>query len=148
MADLPHPWGAFEHLQAELSRGRCISEQSWGTEAALNGILDSLRDNQALASEEMARTAASERRRERRRARLRRAHLTGGDTPAHPEDALAARQELLAIRAKVSERDWFLLREIGFGRDYADVASVIGRTPGSLRVYAFRLRERLQREQD
>lgn len=144
MADLPHPWGAFGHLQAELLRGRCINNQGWGTEAALNRILASLQDNDPPTLEEITRTAANERRRERHRARLRHIYLPANDAPPHPEDALAARQELRSIRAKVSARDWTILREMAFGCDYAEVASIVGGSPGSLRVRMLRLRQRLR----
>jgi hypothetical protein len=143
MADFPHPWDAYASLQAALSRGRYITDQSWGTEAAMNRILVSLQDNKPPAADQIARTAASERRRERHRARLRVIHLAGGDISARPEDALAARQELRVARSKVSERDWSVLCQLATGYNYAEVAAVNGGTPGTLRVRVLRCRQHL-----
>ncbi len=64
MADIPHPWDAYGHLQVVLSRAHRVSDQTWGTEAALDALLRSLQDNQPVTSDDLTRTAASERRRE------------------------------------------------------------------------------------
>lgn len=143
MADLPHPWSAYARLQAELSRGDLIDDQSWGMEAALNRILDSIQHNQPLQAEQIVRTAASASKRERYRARLRLVHLASSDPPYHPEGALAARQELRVVYSNVSKREWTILREVAFGRDYAEVVSIMGGTQGGLRVRVLRLRQRL-----
>lgn len=84
MADLPHPWDTYDHLQATLSRSQSISHESWGTEAALNAILCSSRDK-PLTTDEIARTAASERRRERHRAHLRLVYFSDCDAPLIPK---------------------------------------------------------------
>lgn len=143
MADLPHPWDTYARLQSDLLCGRQITDQSWGTEAAMNRVLASLQDNKPPEPDEIARAAASERRRERHRAHLRLVHLSGDDVSPHPEDALAARHELHVVQSRVSERDWSVLCQVAAGYDYADLSSVNGGTPGNWRVRVLRLRRRL-----
>jgi hypothetical protein len=121
MAELPHPWDIYARLQAALLSGGQISNQSWGTEAAMNRLLDSVQDSKPLTCDDIARVAASERRRERHRTTLRLVHLAGHDVSAHPEDALAARHELHVARSKVSERDWSVLCQVAAGYDYAEL---------------------------
>lgn len=142
MADLPHPWGAYARLQSKLLHSRHIDDRSWGTEAALNRILISP-DSKPLTVDEIARTAASERRRERRRARLRLVYVAADDASHHPEDAPAARHELFIARSKVTKRGWTLLCQVAAGYDYVELAAARGKTPGCLRVRVLRLRRRL-----
>lgn len=144
MADFPHPWDAYAHLQAALLRNGSISDESWGTEAAMNRILNSGQDNRPMTKEEIARTAASERRRERRRAHLRVVYLSDYDNSAHPEDGLAARQDLDLLRSKVSETDWTILCQVAAGNSYAEVAAAHGGTAGGLRVRVLRCRKHLR----
>ncbi len=143
MADIPHPWDAYGHLQAVLSRAHRVSDQTWGTEAALEAILRSLQDNQPVTSDDLTRTAASERRRERHRAHLRLVHLQGVEVGADPDDALAAREGLHIARSKVSSRDWPVLCQVAEGYRYAEIAGRIGVTPGCLRVRLRRCRQQL-----
>jgi hypothetical protein len=143
MTDLPYPWGVYARLQTEMLRGSRITDQSWGTEAAMNGVLASLQDNKPPTPDEIERTAASERRRERRRAYLRLVYLAGSDTSPHPEAALIARHELDIARSRVSERDWSVLCQVGSGCGYAELASVNGGTSGGWRVRVLRLRRQL-----
>lgn len=143
MADLPHPWDIYAHHQAALSRGRCLSDQIWGTEAALDAILRSLQDNNPVTSDDLARTAASERRRQRHRARLRLVYLRGVEASADPDDALASREGLRIARSKVSIRDWRVLCQVAEGYSYAEVAAQVRCTPESLRIRVLRCRQRL-----
>lgn len=143
MADLPHPWDAYAHLQTALLRSRSLNNQSWGIEAAMNRFLDSLQGKRPLTSDEIARAAASERRRERHRAHLRVVHLASSDVSPHPEEVFAAKQELHVARSKVSERDWSALCQVAAGYTYADMAATTRETPGSLRVRVLRCRQRL-----
>jgi hypothetical protein len=144
MADLPHPWDIYARLQAALSRGNHLSDQTWGTEAALDAILLSLQEKNPVTSDDLARIAASERRRERHRARLRLVHLTGGgEIGVDPDGALAAREGLRIARSKVSSRDWRVLCQLAEGYSYADVAAQTRSTPGNLRIRVLRCRQRL-----
>jgi DNA-directed RNA polymerase specialized sigma24 family protein len=143
MADFPHPWDAYARLQAALSRAHRLSEKTWGTEAALDAILFSLQDNHPVTSDDVTRAAASERRRERHRARLRLVHLASVEVGADPDDAFAAREILRIARSKVSGRDWPVLCQLAQGYSYAEVAARTGDTPGSLRVRVRRCRQQL-----
>ena len=143
MADLPHPWDTYARLQAALSCGRHVCNRSWGTEAALNAILLSLQDDNPVTSDDLARTAASERRRERHRAHLRLVHLTGVEVGADPDDAVAAREGLRIARSKVLSRDWTVLCQVAEGYSYTEVAARGGCTPGGLRVRVLRCRQQI-----
>jgi hypothetical protein len=143
MADLPHPWDMYARLQAELSRGCQVGDESWGAEAALNRILLSLQDNSQVTSDDLARTTASERRRERYRARLRRIHVGADEPGADPSEALAARDTLRIAGSMVSNQDWGVLRQLAEGYSYAEVAAQTGSSSGRLRVRVLRCRQRL-----
>ena len=143
MVELPHPWNAYASLQTSLRRGCRVDDRSWGTEAAMDRILVSLQDNHPLTSDEIVRAAASERRRERNRTRLRLVHLAGSELSPHPENAIAARQELGVARSKLSGGDWSVLRHVAEGYGYGELASAIGGTPERLRVRVLRLRRKL-----
>jgi hypothetical protein len=143
MAVLPHPWSEYARLQRDLARKRGVDEQSWGTEAALDGILASIQQGNLPGDEDIARFAATARRRERNRAQLRLVHLDILDLAPSPEDEFIARDGLAAVQARVTTRDWTILTEVGAGRDYSEVAALIGASPGGLRVRVFQLRKRL-----
>jgi DNA-binding NarL/FixJ family response regulator len=143
MADILHPWDAYAHLQAQLSRAHLVSDHTWGMEAALDAILRSLHDNQPVTPDDLTRTAASERRRERYRARLRLTSLRGVEVGADPDERLAAREGLRIARSKVSSRDWPVLWQVAEGYNYPEIAGRIGVTPGCLRVRVQRCRQQL-----
>jgi len=143
MVDLPHPWNIYIRVQTALSRGRQLSDQAWGAEAALSGILLSLQNNCPITSESVARTAASEGRRERHRARLRLVHMAKGEAGADPDDALAAREGLRITQSRVSSEDWAVLQQVAEGHSYTELAAQTRNTPGNLRVHVLRCRQRL-----
>jgi DNA-directed RNA polymerase specialized sigma24 family protein len=130
-------------LQLDLGRKRGINEQSWGTEAALNCILDAIQHDHLPDDEEISRFAATAGRRERNRAQLRLVHLDTCDLSPSPEDGFIARDGLAAVQAQVTAREWAFLTEVGEGRDYGEVAALMKVTPGSLRARICRLRKRL-----
>lgn len=144
MAELPHPWSAYARLSRGLSRRCCIDGQSWGAEAALNQILILLQQGGSPSQEDIGRMGATARRGERHRAHLRLVHLPASEFAASPEAAFAARDELTAISSGLTERDWTILSEVSAGRDYSEVASLVGGTVGALRVRVARIRKELK----
>jgi hypothetical protein len=84
MADLQYPWDTYARQPTALSRGGNVSDQSWGTKAAMNRVLVSLQDNQRLTPDQIARGAASERRRERHGAMGRRQKPSCWPPPSGP----------------------------------------------------------------
>lgn len=146
MADLPHPWDTYARLQAELSNGHRLTDQSWGTEAKLDAILLSLQTKTAITSNDLKRTAASERRRERHRAHLRLVYLGDDDMGAAPEEMLAAREGLRILQSRVLSQDWSVLCQLAEGYSYADVAARMHSTPGALRVRVLRCRQQLAKK--
>jgi hypothetical protein len=143
MTDLPSPWDIYARLQTEMLCGSRVTNQSWGTEAAMNHVLASLQDTKSPEADEIERTAASERRRERRRANLRLVYLTSSEIFPDPEAPLIARHELAIVQSKVSARDWSALCQVGSGCGYAELASANGGTSGGWRVRVLRLRRQL-----
>jgi hypothetical protein len=125
-------------------RARPAIEICYFSDRLLDAMLRSLRDRTTVTLDDLARTAASERRRERRRARLRLVYLTGDElVGADPHDAFAAREALRVARANVSSHDWRLLCKLAEGYGYAELAAQSRSTPESLRVRVLRSRRRL-----
>lgn len=140
MKKLPQKWATYATLQADLLTSRRVSERSWGTEAALNELLCNHEKIDLLNSDSAERIAASRRRRERRRERLRLVYMSRLGEAVHPEDALDARHRLNAIRLKTSPSDWSLLFQLGLGESYESISVTTRTTPGSLRTKVRRLR--------
>src|SRR5271165_5974285 len=103
MADLPHPWGMYAHLQNNLRREYRVGDRSWGTEAGMDYILDSA-SGLPPTEEEINHVIATSRRRERHRG-SRREPLLEDVATVDPEGALTARRELAAIRRAVGDRN-------------------------------------------
>ncbi len=146
MAELPHPWSAYARLSRGLSSRCCIDDQSWGAEAALNQILTSLQQGQSPSLGDIGRMGATARRGERHRTRLRLVYLPASDdVAASPEEEFVAWDALDAISSQLSKRDWTILSAVSAGRDYGEVASLVGSTVGALRVKVLRMRKGLKK---
>ncbi|SRR6266481_4452682 len=141
MSDLLHPWSAYLRLQTKLARRRQIDDYSWGLEAGLSRILTG-----AIPSgEDVDRAVRSESRKERYRIQLRHAYLKTKDLTVKPipENALDARRHLRRIRARVTAEEWALLRAVGEGFEYKELAVASNAATGALRIRVLRLRRRL-----
>jgi DNA-binding NarL/FixJ family response regulator len=141
MADLPDPWIAYARLQSQLARTRHIDGYSWGLEAALNQAVAGA----SADADNLDRTVRSEARNERRRAVLRLIYLPSDGVPRNPspEDALDAGRLLHAVRLRLTPAQWRLLRAVGEGHEYKDIAAVANVAPGALRARVLRLRRTL-----
>lgn len=141
MPDLPLHWGAYLRLQTKLARKRQVDDHTWGLEAGLNRIVTA-----TIASDEDAdRTVRSEGRKERYRTHLRHAYLNSDDFVVKPipENAVHARRQLLRVRARVTAEEWALLRAVGEGFQYKELAVANKAAPGALRIRVLRLRQKL-----
>jgi hypothetical protein len=136
------PWAAYARAQAELAGRQVVDSWYWGLEAGLACLIGALTTSPNC--EALDRAVRTESRGERHRMRLRRIHFTGAEGQPEPESQFIARRRLEVLRAMVSEADWLLLIAVGEGRDYGEIASGLGVTPGSLRVRVLRLRRELQ----
>ena len=146
MAELRHPWSEYARLSRGLARRCCIDDQNWGAEAALNQILTSLEQGQSPSLSDIGRMGATARRGERHRTYLRLVHLDEtNDVTRAPEAEFIARDELIGISSRLSQRDWTILSELGAGSDYVKVTSLVGGTVGALRVRVLRLRKELKK---
>jgi hypothetical protein len=133
------PWNHYSRLQAELDNPN-ISDRSWGVEAAMSRILAGEFTDPLTINDDLDRAIASEQRRERHRAALRRRHLMIVESGPHPEQHLVARAELRAAEGKMTPPKWRLLVAVAEGYDYTDLAAAEGATLGALRARVFRLR--------
>lgn len=138
MAELPHPWAIYARLQNNLRREYQVGDRSWGIEAGMNHILESLA-GAVPAEDEVNKVIATGRRRERHRV-ARRDPLLDDYATAHPDGALTARSELAAIRRKVGGRNWDLLAAVGIGSSYKDISAAMSLPQGLIRVKVTRLR--------
>jgi DNA-directed RNA polymerase specialized sigma24 family protein len=134
-------WGVYVRLQQKLARRRQVDDYTWGLEAGLNRMLDG-----SASPENVERAVGSESRKERHRATLHRANTTDHDgiVDADLSAAVDARDALGHIRRSVGSGDWILLRALGEGFDYKDIAGVLKVGPGTLRSRALRLRRALR----
>ena len=139
MLKLLHPWSAYERLQEKLARRRHVDDHTWGLEAGLNRLL--ARD--LPAAEDVDRAVRSASRKERYRIQLRRVHLAVEDRTGNPEDALISRCCLRLLLAQITPKEWALLRAVGEGYKYKEIAVVERVAPGTLRARVLRLRRTL-----
>jgi hypothetical protein len=142
MSNLSSLWSAYSRLQTELAH-REVNSQSWGLEAGLNSLLKFALDSQPPTTEDIDRTVASGRRRERHRTHLQLLYHPSPNETVHPDTALHCRHELLRIKAQLGIRAWTILRAVGEGWSYKELATAAGMTPGNLRVRILRLRHRI-----
>jgi hypothetical protein len=140
MADLPHPWGIYARLQSNLRNNHQVGDRSWGTEAAMNFVLESASD--APSDHDVRLVVATGRRRERHRI-ARREPLSEDFATAHPDDALEARSELAVIRRRIGKANWDLLSAVGAGSSYKEISAAMAIPQGVARVRVVRLRVQL-----
>jgi hypothetical protein len=143
MTELPHPWNLYAQLQSALSHSYCINNDNWGIEGGLDIILASPPGIPPPNDEDVARAISSKRKREYRRSKLRRLHIRPDEDRPDPEQALLARSELRRVKSQVRASDWLLLRSVGLGHEYAEIARKIGSSAGAVRVRVLRLRKQL-----
>ena len=142
MTGIPEEWRAYARLQEKLLNSAKLDEASWGTEAALDRIVDANEALQTIGREEICRAAATARRRERYRASRRALYLVIDRGP-YAEDGLEAFAELSIAKDRVGEDNWALLRDVAFGHEYQALAVSRDAPPGALRVRVMRLRRLL-----
>jgi DNA-directed RNA polymerase specialized sigma24 family protein len=139
MADLPYPWGDYVRLQEQLARRVQVDDLAWGLEAGLNRLLES------PATPNVERAVQSASRKERYRARLFSANLTLEESNrVDPDNTFDARELLDDLQTRVSPTEWSLLRAVGDGYEYDELAAAEQATPGALRARVLRLRRRLR----
>lgn len=140
MADVPLQWRAYERVQKDLSTTRRLDSKAWGTEEALNRILE----NQGLSDEEVEVISSTAARRERHRRSLRRRFIHAEPNDITPARVAAATIALERIYRSVSRRHWILLLSLAMGLRYAQLQSHAV-SAGSLRIRVSRLRAHLSR---
>lgn len=139
MSDLPHPWSAYSRLQSSLARRSYVDDEAWGLEAGLNGLVA----GEISSDHDAERTIESASRKARHQATLRRIHVAVANASADPESAIDARLQLRSARSQVTARDWVLLRAVGEGYEYSELAIASRVTTGALRARICRLRRTL-----
>lgn len=147
MPELPHEWSTYTRLQAQLARSHGsheriwrIDDRTWGIEAALNRLLA----EQPSAEEGIDRAIRSASRKERHRKRLRRIYLPAEElSGASVEEAFDARERLRRVAGRVTPEDSALLRAVGEGYEYKEIAASTKVAAGTLRARVLRLRRTL-----
>lgn len=121
---MPQLWDAYAHIQKQLLKNPKISDRTWGLEDALNVILAASPEYPPTLPE-INRAIATAARRERSQAALRQKFIPSGETSINPDpiEAVHAQKTLAAIKADVSPEDWTLLRKIGMGYEYHEIAA-------------------------
>jgi DNA-binding NarL/FixJ family response regulator len=148
MSEFPHQWSPYARLQTQLAcnpggsdeQTWRIDDRTWGIEAALNRLLA----EEPPVEEELYRAVRSASRKERYRKRLRRIHLPA-EEPAGTsvEDAFDARERLRHAAGHVTPEDSALLRAVGEGYEYKEIAASTKVAAGTLRARVLRLRRTL-----
>lgn len=136
MSNTPHPWSTYARLQEKLVRRSSIDDHTWGLEAGLNRLLA----QEPPAAEDVDRAVRSEGRKERYRTVLRRIHLTVQESAGNQESLFEARQRLRRAAAQVTAEEWVLLRAVGEGYEYKELATTARVAAGTLRARVLRLR--------
>lgn len=137
MLEVLDAWDAYACLQGELAQRTRVDSRSWGLEAGLNHALtECVRDAGGIE-----RAVQSASRKERHRAELLRKYATTlGGPGADVEATVDARRRLRRIRGTVTVEEWVLLRAVGEGFKYTDIADRLKVKPGALRARVLRLR--------
>jgi hypothetical protein len=135
MTDLPDLWRAYARRQEKLSHRQQVDDYTWGLEAGLNRLPEEI-----PVLEVIDRAARSESRKERYQQQLRRVHLAVEESAGNPDDAMDARRRLRGVRKLVTPEEWSLLRAIGEGYEYNEIAALKRTAAGTLRARVLRLR--------
>lgn len=141
MAELPHHWAMYARLQENLLRNHRVDARSWAIESGMDHILETVSDATPTQIE-LDRVIATSARRERHRC-SRREPMLDDIASTHPEDALMARSDLMAVRRRVGEHNWELLTAVGMGTAYDEIAAAASRPASTVRVKVQRLRASL-----
>ena len=139
MSEIPDSWSAYARLQEKLADRNHVDDYTWGLEAGLNRLLT----DDFPVVRDVERAIQSESRKERYRYQLRRIHLNAEASAEGPENALDARRRLRFMETRVTVEDWALLRAVGDGHHFKQIAIVKKLAPGALRARIFRLRRTL-----
>lgn len=158
MASMPNPWGAYAHLQSQLSETRSVT-YGGALEEALNIIHLPAFTADLLSEATLARLTENAARQDRHRASLLRLHQStkleeaaaargndGGDIFAGAnslDDAVHARRELQKIADHLPADDWNLLVDASIGEEYQALTERYASTPSALRSRVSRIRAAL-----
>ena len=141
----PQLWDAYAHIQKQLLKNPKISDRTWGLEEALNVILAASPEHPPTLPE-INRAIATAARRERDQAALRQKFIPPGEPSINPDpvEAAHAQKTLATIKVGVSPEDWTLLRKIGMGYEYHEIAAGQPQESDRLRTRVARIRKDLR----
>jgi len=140
--DLPSPWGEYARLQARSSRNSKVDSFSWGVEEEMNLFLENPSDYTPADARRADRVRASVARRERFRAKLRKAHE--GEVAAQPHNPISqleARESLALIEAATTAAQWALIVAVAKGYEYSELSRKRAISIGASRAQMCRLRQ-------
>jgi ABC-type nitrate/sulfonate/bicarbonate transport system substrate-binding protein len=147
---LQYPWSAYFELQDRDAALCRTGDVERGIADGLNHMLTVIETRAVpLNPDELARSlktvVATGRWNTRNQARLRlkfSSELGNGHAP-DPELALIAQERLRQVQGCLPGRDWRILRFVGEGFSYEEIADLTGLTSASLRTRVSRLRRQL-----
>ena len=144
MSESRSVWEEYASVQEALSRRRIVDSRTWGLEAQLDGLLENCSEPSAVGN--AGRAGQNAARKERcRRATLRLVHSAApeaGGTAVDVEQVVDARTALNSLEDATTTEERYLLRMVGEGYDYQEIAAAAGVAVGTLRVRLHRLRHR------
>lgn len=140
----PQLWDAYARIQKQLLKNPKVNDRTWGLEDALNVILAAPPEHPPSLVE-INRVIETAARRERSQAALRQKFIPPGEpsTNCDPVEAAHAQKTLAAIKEDVSPEDWTLLRKIGMGYEYREIAASQPQESNRLRTRVTRIRKDL-----
>jgi DNA-binding NarL/FixJ family response regulator len=138
MTDLPEKWQVYLRLQERLASRPEVDDYSWGLEASLNRVLA----EELLSAEDSDRSVRSESRKQRHQAQLRRKYAATQELSSHPDHVLEARLSLRLLKSLITPEEFSLLRAVGEGYDYGEIASANKVAAGTLRARVLRVRRK------
>jgi len=92
---------------------------------------------------DIERAVRSESRKERYQQQLRRVNLVVEEPAENSEDAVDTRRRLRLVSKLITREEWSLLRAVGEGYEYKEIAAVKKTAAGTLRARVLRLRRTL-----
>jgi len=140
MAALPHPWGIYALIQAQLSGRTQCNHNADGLEAGLNRFLDQAGSNADMAITAITRDVASGARRSRR---INQMHAEGRiptSQNAHSERQFEARSDLARLHKIMPPQELSLLKAVALGHDYQQLAKRLEASAEALRARVSRNR--------
>ncbi len=149
-SSLPYPWSIYLELQGRGAALYRVGDEESGVSNGLSHILTAIECGEVpLDPEELAQNLMTViatggwTTRNQARLRLKFASSLGNENAPDPQLSMIALQRLRQVQGQLPEQDWQILRFVGEGFTYDEIAALSGLTIASLRTRVSRLRKQL-----